>query len=166
MFDLVLFLVVYFIYLGYADIINKLYRKKDERHNFVLERIEELSKKRNKTVEEQLEYINLRKSIIKGININYTIFIKLFLLILLFRIIPNKLIVYGLLFIWVILGRLLGFKKKRTNYFYDITLDVVSLCIMMSLFALTSVYNIFLILILLVIPSFIFNLTLKRIDLK
>jgi len=165
-FSFIIFVCVYYIYLGFNDIINKNVIDKKPENRYVMDRIEELKQKKNKTYEEQLEYLKLKNSGLKNINIPYSFFIKIFILITLFMLIQNRIIIYSLLYSYSIITRLMGVKKEKAGKFLDLCTDVISITIMLIIIRMVSLTNIFVVLFGLFGTTFIFNITLKQIGVK
>lgn len=160
--DFIIFSIYFLIYLIYGNYLKNKNLKNDTKRQWVQDRLEELKRKKDKTAEEQLEYINLNNSVSKGININYVFFIKILVLVLLIQIFQSRLLLLGIIMGWMILTRLI--KKKGEKFFIGFAKDFSSITAMIIIFTMFKQYNFLLVFLNIFIISFTFNLIRRNLD--
>jgi len=163
MLDLIIGSLIVFIHIGFNDIFPKILGIQHKEINYVKERLNELKNKPNKTVQEQLEYIELKRSGMQKFNFSATNLIKLMLFILLYQIFKNKLLLIGLGLIYILIKNLV---KTKKYFFGKLLFDIENYLFVFIFLKLVYSFGLLKVFLLIFACSFIYNLTLKRMEVK
>ncbi|MHA1678719.1 MAG: hypothetical protein ACTSW3_08085 [Promethearchaeota archaeon] len=163
MLDLIIGSLIVFIHIGFNDIFPKILGIQHKEINYVKERLNELKNKPNKTVQEQLEYIELKRSGMQKFNFSATNLIKLMLFILLYQIFKNKLLLIGLGLIYILIKNLV---KTKKYFFGKLLFDIENYLFVFIFLKLVLLFGLLKVFLLIFACSFIYNLTLKCMEVK